>query len=152
MFPVHVHIPGGYDKQGQAPEENVRHPLCLSLAALTLAGCVTTVGDTLKEGGQRLNQRTIPAAFAGRTMQADFVQGYIATHTFRFAEIGDELLIDNEGGGKWFGNEKGLLCLEWPRGLGWSSPDYCFIALREGNGYGLYDTTIEQIRIRLSGA
>ncbi|SDG71326.1 DUF995 domain-containing protein [Roseospirillum parvum] len=125
--------------------------LAILLAALVpLAACVQTVDGALEEGGTRMTNQMIAREMAGRTMQARFKQGYVATHSFTFAADSDALTVDTHDGGRWHPSGDGLLCLEWPKGLKWTRDGYCFAAVKQAGGYGLYDTVIEQIRIELT--
>ena len=115
-----------------------------------LSGCVATVSSSIEQGGVKLDAEGIRSEFPGKELSGKFIQGYTATHQFSFAANGDGLSMDGKNGGRWSANGEGQLCLEWPKSLGWRAKGYCFDALKEGNGYGLYDTTINQMRIRFT--
>ena len=118
--------------------------------SLLLSGCVATVSDTINQGGVQLNAAEIRSAFSGKEFSGKFVQGYIATHQFSFSADSDDLSMDGINGGRWYPNDEGQFCLEWPKGLGWRRKGYCFTALKENNGYGLYDRVVEQLRLKFT--
>jgi len=125
-------------------------PIILLSLMVLLSGCVATVSSSIEQGGVKLDAEGIRTEFSGKKLSGKFVQGYLATHQFAFAANGDGLSMDGKSDGRWYANDEGRLCLEWPKSLGWSRISYCFYALKESNGYGLYDTTVNQLRLRFT--
>jgi len=121
----------------------------VGLAALLVAGCTQTISGAVGDGGTRMTAEAIEAEFPGLNTRAQFVQGYVATHSLAFAAEGNELKVDQHGGGQWSASPDGKLCLTWPKGLKWSRSGYCFAVVKSNDGYGLYDTVIDNLRIRL---
>jgi len=117
---------------------------------LLLSGCVATVSEAINQGGVKLGAEGIRAEFSGKVFSGKFVQGYVASHQFAFGADGESLSLDGNDGGRWYPDSEGHLCLDWPKSLGWRGKGYCFTALKEGKGYGLYDRTIDQLRLRFT--
>ena len=122
--------------------------ICATILSLT--ACVKTIGTVLEEGGTRVTSEQITHEFSGNIYDVKSVQGggvgkkrvfsFSADGGFTFNQIPD---------GKWYANEEGKLCIEWPKSMGWNK-GYCFIVVEHEGKQTLFDAIVKQERFILT--
>ena len=121
----------------------------IGCATILLSACVATIDSAKEAGGIQLGAMQIRNEVSGLTAKAEFMQGYVAEHTFTFGTDG-ELMVDSHRDGRWHTNNEGRLCLEWPSTLAWTHPGFCFVVVKQGRVLGFYDYIVNQERIRIT--